>query len=153
MTNDAPPVPPVVLPDEEIAALRAAGESWEVLPRTSPESALWPISPDLVSVEHRGALPDARYVRVVRARHDGFDRLAPGLLQATTRAVRPNGAVARARGRVRNALIGAPLSTSQFVHERLTKVTGLAVLSSDVLPSVAYATDAMPAVRGWRNAP
>jgi amino acid transporter len=141
VTNDAPPVPPVILPDEEIAALRAAGESWAVLPRTPPESALWPISPDLVSVEHRGALPDARYVRVVRARHDGFDRLAPGLLQATTRAVRPNGAVARARGRVRNALIGAPLSTSQFVHERLTKIKALAVLSSDALSSVAYATE------------
>jgi amino acid transporter len=141
VSNDAPPVPPVILPDDEIAALRAAGESWEVLPRTSPESALWPISPDLVSVEHRGALPDARYVRVVRARHDGFDRLAPGLLQATTRAVRPSGAVARARGRVRNALIGTPLSTSQFVHERLTKIKALAVLSSDALSSVAYATE------------
>jgi amino acid transporter len=141
VTNDAPPVPPVVLPDEEVAALRAAGESWAALPRTAPESALWPISPDLVSVEHRGALPDARYVRVVRARHDGFDRVAPGLLQATTRAVRPSGPVARARGRARNALIGAPLSTSQFVHERLTKIKALAVLSSDALSSVAYATE------------
>jgi amino acid transporter len=141
VTNDAPPVPPVVLPDEEVAALRAAGESWEALPRTEPESALWPISPDLVSVEHRGALPDARYVRVVRARHDGFDRLAPGLLQATTRTAVRGGPVARVRGRLRNALIGTPLSTSQFVHERLTKVKALAVLSSDALSSVAYATE------------
>ena len=141
MTNDAPPVPPVVLPDDEVAALRAAGESWAELPKTSPESSVWPISPDLVSVEHRGALPDARYVRVVRARHDGFDRLAPGLLQATTRTAVRSGPVARVRGRVRNALIGAPLSTSQFVHERLTKVKALAVLSSDALSSVAYATE------------
>jgi amino acid transporter len=141
VTNDAPPVPPVVLPDAEVAALRAAGQSWEELPRTSPDSALWPISPDLVSVEHRGALPDARYVRVVRARHDGFDRLAPGLLQATTRTAVRDGTVARVRGRLRNALIGAPLSTSQFVHERLTKVKALAVLSSDALSSVAYATE------------
>jgi amino acid transporter len=141
VTNDAPPVPPVVLPDEEVAALRAAGESWAELPRTSPESSVWPISPDLVSVEHRGALPDARYVRVVRARHDGFDRLAPGLLQATTSKPVRGGPVARVRGRVRNALIGAPLSSSQFVHERLTKVKALAVLSSDALSSVAYATE------------
>ena len=141
MTNDAPPVPPVVLPDEEVAALRAAGESWAALPRTSAEASVWPISPDLVSVEHRGALPDARYVRVVRARHDGFDRLAPGLLQATTRTAVHGGPVARVRGRLRNTLIGAPLSTSQFVHERLTKVKALAVLSSDALSSVAYATE------------
>jgi amino acid transporter len=141
VTNDAPPVPPVVLPDDEVAALRAAGESWAQLPRTSPESSVWPISPDLVSVEHRGALPDARYVRVVRARHDGFDRLAPGLLQATTRTAVHGGPVARVRGRLRNTLIGTPLSTSQFVHERLTKVKALAVLSSDALSSVAYATE------------
>lgn len=141
MTNDAPPVPPVVLPDDEVAALRAAGESWAALPRTSPESSVWPISPDLVSVEHRGALPDARYVRVVRARHDGFDRLAPGLLQANTRTAVHGGPVARVRGRLRNTLIGTPLSTSQFVHERLTKVKALAVLSSDALSSVAYATE------------
>jgi amino acid transporter len=141
VANDAPPVPPVVLPDEEVAALRAAGESWAALPPTSPESSVWPISPDLVSVEHRGALPDARYVRVVRARHDGFDRLAPGLLQATTRTPVHRGPVARVRGRLRNTLIGTPLSTSQFVHERLTKVKALAVLSSDALSSVAYATE------------
>src|SRR4029077_19932017 len=42
---------------------------------------------------------------------------------------------------LRNWLIGAPLSSSQFIHERLTKVKALAVLSSDALSSVAYATD------------
>ncbi|HEY7927813.1 MAG TPA: APC family permease [Candidatus Dormibacteraeota bacterium] len=141
MTHDAPPLPPVVLPDEEVAALHAAGESWETLPRASADSALWPISPDLVSVEHRGALPDARYVRVVRARRGGFDHVAPGLLQATTRTALPSGAAARVRGRVRNALIGSPLSTDQRVHERLTKVKALAVLSSDALSSVAYASE------------
>jgi hypothetical protein len=140
VTKDAPPLPAVSLPADEIAALRAAGESWESLPRPSPESA-WPISPDLVNVEHRGALPDARYVRVVRARQQSLDHLSPGLLQATSRKARPGGAVAQLRGRLRNALIGAPLSTSQFVHERLTKVKALAVLSSDALSSVAYATE------------
>ncbi len=141
MTSDAPPGPAVTLPDDEIAALRAAAESWEALPRASPDASPWPISPDLLSVEHRGALPDSRYVRVVRARNQGFDRIAPGLLQATSRAAAPATAAARARSRARNALIGAPLTTSQFVHERLTKVKALAVLSSDALSSVAYATE------------
>ncbi|HEX4580011.1 MAG TPA: APC family permease, partial [Candidatus Dormibacteraeota bacterium] len=86
-------------------------------------------------------LHDARYVKVVRAGQQGFDRLAPGLLQATSRATVASGTVGRLRGRVRNAFIGAPLSSSQFVHERLTKVKALAVLSSDALSSVAYATE------------
>ncbi|MEO8898625.1 MAG: APC family permease [Candidatus Dormibacter sp.] len=141
MTNDAPPIPPVVLLPDEVEALRAAGESWDKLPPASPDSALWPISPDLVSVEHRGTLPDARYVKVVRAGQQGFDHIAPGLLQATSRATVASGTVGRLRGRVRNAFIGAPMSTSQFVHERLTKLKALAVLSSDALSSVAYATE------------
>src|SRR6267143_1516261 len=40
-------------------------------------------------------------------------------------------------------LVGRPLETLQLESERLSKVTGLAVLSSDALSSVAYATEAM----------
>ena len=140
MTNDAPPLPEVELRPEEVAALRAAGESWDALPHATDASP-WPISPDLVNLEHRGTLPADRFVRVVRARQQGFDRLAPGLLQATQRTPSASSPAARLRSRLRNARIGAPLSTSQFVHERLTKVKALAVLSSDALSSVAYATE------------
>ncbi len=140
MTNGVPSLPEVTLPADEVAALHAAGESWESLPRASNDTH-WAISPDLVNVEHRGALPADRYVRVVRARQQGFDRLAPGLLQATPSTAQPGGALARLRAAARNALIGAPLSSSQFVHERLTKLKALAVLSSDALSSVAYATE------------
>src|SRR6266700_3653634 len=38
-------------------------------------------------------------------------------------------------------LVGKPIPSSQAHHERLSRVTGLAVLSSDPLSSVAYATD------------
>ena len=38
-------------------------------------------------------------------------------------------------------MIGAPLTTAAAAHERLTKVKALAVLSSDALSSVAYATE------------
>ena len=141
MTSDPAPVPPGTLSQEEAAALHAAGESWEALPRPLPDASPWPISPDLVSLELRGAQPGSRYVRVVRAKHQGFDRLAPGLLQATPQTNKPDGALARLRSGLRNALIGAPLSTSQFAHERLTKLKALAVLSSDALSSVAYATE------------
>jgi amino acid transporter len=44
---------------------------------------------------------------------------------------------------LKRILFGSPLASSQAKYERLTKVTGLAVLSSDALSSVAYATDAM----------
>src|SRR5262252_10129277 len=38
-------------------------------------------------------------------------------------------------------LVGKPIPSSMAHHERLSRVTGLAVLSSDALSSVAYATD------------
>ncbi len=42
---------------------------------------------------------------------------------------------------LRRLLIGNPLSTSQLIHERLSKVKALAVFSSDALSSVAYGTE------------
>ena len=38
-------------------------------------------------------------------------------------------------------LVGKPIPSHLALHERLSRVTGLAVLSSDALSSVAYATD------------
>src|SRR5438067_11440489 len=38
-------------------------------------------------------------------------------------------------------LLGKPIPSHLAHHERLSRVTGLAVLSSDALSSVAYATD------------
>ncbi len=141
MTSDGAPPPAVTLPPDEVAALRAAGESWESLPRQAPDSS-WAISPDLVSVEHRGALPADRFVRVVRAKQQGFDRLAPGLLQATlSRGPARGSAGSSSRPDPQRPDRGARSARSQFVHERLTKVKALAVLSSDALSSVAYATE------------
>ncbi len=40
-------------------------------------------------------------------------------------------------------LFGKPLETQHLESERLSKVTGLAVLSSDALSSVAYAAEAL----------
>ncbi|MCL5045255.1 MAG: APC family permease [Actinobacteria bacterium] len=42
---------------------------------------------------------------------------------------------------LKRILVGAPLSTAQAAHERLTNFKALAVLSSDALSSVAYATE------------
>ena len=44
-------------------------------------------------------------------------------------------------GQAKRLLVGRPISSELAHHERLTKTTGLAVLSSDALSSVAYATE------------
>ncbi len=42
---------------------------------------------------------------------------------------------------IKSLLIGQPIETRKESHERLSKVTGLAIFSSDALSSVAYATE------------
>ncbi len=44
---------------------------------------------------------------------------------------------------IKRVLVGRPLSMHDLESERLSNLTGLAVLSSDALSSVAYATEAM----------
>ncbi|MGH7723497.1 MAG: APC family permease [Candidatus Dormibacteria bacterium] len=129
------------LPPAEAEALRQAGRAWEALPAATGPPSIWPISPDLGAIERRSGPPDARYVRIIRSERLGFDRLAPGLLQATPQSAAQTHGLAHVRARLRNTLIGAPLSTSQYTQERLTKIKALAVLSSDALSSVAYATE------------
>jgi amino acid transporter len=92
-------------------------------------------------VQRRGTLPGDRYVRSARGGRQGLEKKAPGVLQATKRAIEPKGPAGRLAYRVRRAVLGQPLATTQLVHERLTKVKALAVLSSDALSSVAYSTD------------
>jgi hypothetical protein len=43
--------------------------------------------------------------------------------------------------RLKRVLVGRPIPTSLDQHERLSRVTGLAVFASDALSSVAYATE------------
>lgn len=47
---------------------------------------------------------------------------------------------------LKRILVGKPIATEQQHHERLSRVTALAVFSSDALSSVAYATEAILAV-------
>src|SRR5512134_2227383 len=42
---------------------------------------------------------------------------------------------------IKRFVVGHPIPSHQAHHERLSRVTGLAVLSSDPLSSVAYATE------------
>src|SRR5215471_13459116 len=44
-------------------------------------------------------------------------------------------------GQLKRLVVGAPIPSHLAHHERFSRVTGLAVLSSDALSSVAYATE------------
>src|SRR6476646_2238208 len=44
-------------------------------------------------------------------------------------------------GQVKRLIVGAPIPSHLAHHERFSRVTGLAILSSDALSSVAYATE------------
>ena len=44
-------------------------------------------------------------------------------------------------GALKHLLVGKPIPSHQAHHERYTKASGLAILSSDALSSVAYATE------------
>ncbi|MCC7107436.1 MAG: APC family permease, partial [Chloroflexi bacterium] len=87
----------------------------------------------------RGAKPGDVHVRLPR--HRGFRPLAPGRYEVRDTATRPRRGWPLLWYRLKRLLIGQPLSTAAAGHERLTKVKALAVLSSDALSSVAYATE------------
>jgi amino acid transporter len=104
------------------------------------------IDPDLERRDVLASRRSSRYVRIVRPHAREFVRREPGHLVATERATPARGATATLLRQTKRLLIGTPLSTAAQEHERLTKVKGLAVLSSDAISSVAYATEASMAV-------
>lgn len=105
------------------------------------------VSPTLERRETvRGGRLGDTYVRVKPPEGGYFTRKAADELEATVPAPAPRTGTERLARRVRTALFGAPLTTAQQIHERLTKIKGLAVLSSDAISSVAYATEASLAI-------
>ncbi len=87
-------------------------------------------------------LGDTR-VRRTYATHSSLKQVDARTLEATTETQIPNSSFGRFRYNVKRYLIGAPIATAQQEHERLTRVKALAVLSSDAISSVAYATEAI----------
>lgn len=77
------------------------------------------------------------------AEHTLFREVRPGIFFPSRRIAEPRSGVSRFLWKAKRFLIGAPIPTTREVHERLTKIKGLAVLSSDALSSVAYGTEAI----------
>ena len=94
------------------------------------------------SVAAPGMKPGDRRVRVDRPHTRYFRYTAPGVVSAKLAAQEPATALGRATARARRMLFGRPLSSEEEMAERLPKWKALAVFSSDVMSSVAYATEA-----------
>jgi amino acid transporter len=100
----------------------------------------------LPGVERRATLvghqPGTRYVRRYVPSATDFRARGGGTVEATEAMLAPRSPLGRLSDRARLLLIGRRLSTAEEINERLTKVKALAVLSSDAISSVAYATEA-----------
>jgi amino acid transporter len=99
----------------------------------------------LPGIEHRVVVPDSTRSRYLRRElpHAGeFLPRGESAVEVSDEALAPQSAVERAVAAVRHTLLGRPLATAEQINERLTKVKALAVLSSDAISSVAYATEA-----------
>jgi amino acid transporter len=149
--------PPVHDPGEEIARFSPDGGSTE---EADLAADIYPIAPsagrrlrrasvtqtdlDLEARQmQRGTHPGDRRVQVRRPAEDGFKRTSAGHLEALPRTMEPTSGMGRVFNKLKRVLIGSPLSTAAAAHERLSKVKALAVLSSDALSSVTYATEAI----------
>jgi amino acid transporter len=109
-------------------------------PPAARRSAHTTYHPDLEWRETvQGTKPGDRYVRV--ATHKGFTRVGRGYLVPRPGTGAPKSALGRLVQKCKHALIGSPIPTALEHQERLSKVKGLAVFSSDALSSVAYATE------------
>ncbi|MEA2639654.1 MAG: hypothetical protein QOF51_1048, partial [Chloroflexota bacterium] len=86
----------------------------------------------------RGVKPGNRYVRIT---HTSFARTGRGRIVSKPGYDQPSAGPGLLFNRLKRVLVGQPIPTAREAHERLTKVKALAVFSSDVLSSVAYATE------------
>lgn len=101
------------------------------------------INPDLIVSEIRhGARPGDKYVRLNRTHARAFRKVGPGHFVATPASNEPATTFERVYRAVKRVLVGRPLETAEEIHERLSKVKGLAVFGSDAISSSTYATEA-----------
>jgi amino acid transporter len=128
-------VAPPAVDERELEALRQAGQLWSLLPKAQVASTA--LDPELIGGEEEAS--PLMSAPVMPRPSSGLYRVGPNTLQMTPPDY--GGPHPHGLARLRRVIVGAPLATRRAVHERLTKVKALAVLSSDALSSVAYATD------------
>jgi amino acid transporter len=89
-----------------------------------------------------GVKPGDRRVRVERPHARYFRYTAPGVFAAKREADAPTTPLDRIGVEIRRVLFGRPLSSEEELAERLPRWKALPVFSSDVMSSVAYASEA-----------
>lgn len=87
-----------------------------------------------------GRLPGNRYVRIVRPAAAEFRR-SHGHYVATERSLMPESRLGRRYQQFRRFLLGKRLGMEQEAEQRVSKLTGLAVLAPSNVSSSAYATE------------
>ena len=87
-----------------------------------------------------GRFPGHERVRIIRPSRVSFRQVGRGVIEARE-ASAPRKGAGKFLYNIKRTLIGAPIATARAEHERLTKLKALAVLSSDAISSVAYATE------------
>ncbi len=114
----------------------------ETAPPSQPGKNPSSFRPDLSTIEKtKGRHSGDRYVRIVRHAPNEFSRIGPNVLMANRERAANRTTFSRAFFRVKRFAIGQPISTAEAEHERLSNRKALAVLSSDALSSVAYASE------------
>jgi amino acid transporter len=125
--------------------ISAAREAWMLEP-VAAASEIY-LDPDIKAYYDEEDVGGTGVLRFYRSSPDSaLRRLDRATLQATVQASRARAGMGGKVATLQSMLIGAPISTAKQAHERLTKLKALAVLSSDALSSVAYATDQILAV-------
>jgi amino acid transporter len=131
------------LDEQELAVLREVGVGWgKALGGRRAWLRALPVDPGLhrfpsTAVAGRGG----RFSAV-----DFVSSVDDGEVVATRHAGAVPSGTGRAAAACRRVLFGRSLAGSAVAHERMRKLVGLAILSSDALSSVAYGPEAMLAV-------
>src|SRR6266852_2731171 len=86
---------------------------------------------------------DQARLRIVGEQQKELRRVRNGVLEATEQVTVPHSPPGLLWYYTKRILIGPPIATEIAERERLTKVKALAVLASDAISSVAYATEAI----------
>src|ERR1700730_152075 len=128
----SPPAQPDPGVPENHQELRANGLRWKA--QVSEALPAWRVDANVELYEDDEDTGGGMGVmRVARATQSGLERQHDHL-----RVTRQAEGARRGFASLRTVLLGQPIASARQVHERLSKVKAMAVLSSDPLSSVAY---------------
>ena len=111
-------------------------------PKADKETEPPPLTLDEERRAASGKLPGNRYVRIVRPAASEFRR-SRGHYVATERSLMPESRFGRRYQKIRRFLLGKRLGMEEEADQRVSKLTGLAVLAPSNVSSSAYATEEM----------